>query len=63
MKEGGFFSKGGPMIAKVPANDKEAIKSNLLGWNEKRKARNFFIYIQNWDPKDPKTWKGMDLYK
>lgn len=45
MKTGGFFSKGGAMIAKVPANDKEAIKSNLLGWNEKRKARNFFIYI------------------
>lgn len=33
------------MIAKVPANDKEAIKSDLLGWNEKRKARNFFLYI------------------
>ena len=43
---GGFFSKllssNKPMIAKVPANDKEAIKSSLMGWNEKRKCRNFF---------------------
>lgn len=30
------------MISKVPANDKEALKSDLLGWNEKRKCKNFF---------------------
>ena len=42
MVEGGIFSSGGPKIAKVPANDKEALKSDLLGWNEKRKCKNFF---------------------
>ena len=30
------------MIDKVPANDKEALKSGLMGWNEKRKCKNFF---------------------
>ena len=41
-KKGGFFSKAGGMIAKVPSNDKEALTSKLLGLNEKRKAKNFF---------------------
>ncbi len=30
------------MIAKVPANDSEALKSSLMGFNEKRKCKNFF---------------------
>jgi len=41
-KEGGIFSSGGNFIYKVPANDKEALKSDLLGWKEKRKCKNFF---------------------
>jgi len=45
MKEGGFFSKGGPMIAKVPATDSEALKSDLMGIFEKRKCKNFFVYV------------------
>jgi len=42
MKESGIFSKGGPKIAKVPANDKEALKSDLMGLLEKRRCKNFF---------------------
>ena len=42
VEEDGIFSKGGPKICKVPANDTEALKSDLMGWNEKRKCKNFF---------------------
>lgn len=42
MKEGGLFSKGGPMIAKVPSSDSEALKSDLMGLMEKRRCKNFF---------------------
>jgi RAB protein geranylgeranyltransferase component A len=45
MKSAGFFTSGGAAIYKIPANDKEALKSDLLGWNEKRKCKNFFQYI------------------
>lgn len=45
MKEGGFFSKGGPKIEKVPANDKEAIRSDLMGMFEKNRCKNFFQFI------------------
>jgi Rab GDP dissociation inhibitor len=42
MKEGGIFSSGGAKIAKVPSNDREAIKSDLMGLFEKRRCKNFF---------------------
>jgi Rab GDP dissociation inhibitor len=45
MREGGLFSKGGPMIAKVPSNDTEALKSDLMGLLEKRRCKNFFVYV------------------
>lgn len=35
MKEGGLFSSGGAKIFKVPANDKEARGSDLMGMFEK----------------------------
>ncbi len=42
MKESGMFSKGGAKIEKVPSNDKEALKSDLMGLFEKRRCKNFF---------------------
>lgn len=45
VQKGGIFSKGGPTIAKVPANDSEALKSSLMGLMEKRRCKNFFQYI------------------
>jgi Rab GDP dissociation inhibitor len=42
MKEKGMFSSGGAKIEKVPATDKEAIKSDLMGLFEKRRCKNFF---------------------
>ena len=38
MKEGGFFSKGGGKIEKVPATAAEALKSDLMGLFEKRRC-------------------------
>lgn len=45
----------------MPATDMEALKSPLMGIFEKRRARKFFIYVQDYDEKDPKTHEGMDL--
>lgn len=39
----------------------EALKSPLMGIFEKRRARKFFIYVQDYDENDPKTHEGMDL--
>ena len=45
----------------MPATDMEALKSPLMGLFEKRRARKFFIYVQNYEDSDPKTHEGMDL--
>ncbi|KAG2453118.1 hypothetical protein HYH02_002448 [Chlamydomonas schloesseri] len=50
-------------IHKVPANDSEALRSPLMGLFEKRRARNFFLYVQDYDEADPKTHKGLDLHR
>lgn len=39
----------------------EALKSPLMGIFEKRRARKFFIYVQDYNESDPKTHEGMDL--
>ena len=56
-----FFACGLVQVHKVPANDMEALKSPLMGLFEKRRARKFFIYVQNYNESDPKTHEGMDL--
>lgn len=48
-------------IAKVPANDMEALKSNLMGLFEKKRCMNFYKYIEDVDLEDKKTWKDLDL--
>ena len=48
-------------IHKVPATDVEALKSPLMGLFEKRRARKFFVFVQDFDETDPKTHHGMDL--
>jgi Rab GDP dissociation inhibitor len=58
MSKGGMFSSAKAVIHKVPSNDREALKSNLMGLWEKKRARNFFIFIQDFEEKDPKTYKG-----
>ena len=48
-------------VHKVPATDMEALKSPLMGIFEKRRARKFFIYVQDYNENDPKTHEGMNL--
>merc|ERR1711991_458227 len=54
----------GPYISKVPATDYEALKSDLMGFLEKRRAQKFFSYCQSYDEKNPSTHQGFsDLTK
>lgn len=60
--DGSFvYNKG--KIYKVPATDVEALKSQLMGLFEKRRARKFFIYVQDYEENDPKSHEGLDLNK
>jgi len=61
--DGSYVVKGGK-IAKVPASDSEALKSELMGLFEKRRAKNFFSFIQSYEASNPKTHQGFsDLSK
>lgn len=57
--EGSYVYKGG-YVYKVPANDKEALSSSLMGIFEKRRFRNFLIGVTSYKFDDPKTWNGND---
>lgn len=47
-------------ISKVPVDQKEALASDLMGMFEKRRFRNFLVYVQDLQEDDPKTWKDLD---
>ena len=61
--KGGFFSSGGGKIYKVPGNDSEALKSSLMGLWEKKRCKNFFVYVQDIEFNNTKTWEKIDIYK
>jgi len=48
-------------VCKVPSNDMEALKSNLMGMFEKKRLLNLYKYVQNVDPSNKKTWEGLDI--
>lgn len=58
-----MFSSAKAAIHKVPSNDSEALKSPLMGLFEKKRCRDFYIYCQDIDFKNPKTWKDIDINK
>lgn len=60
-KEGGFFSKGGLKIAKVPVTAKEALASDLMGMLEKRRFQKFLEAISNFEEGNQKTYQGNDV--
>ncbi|XP_055838346.1 rab GDP dissociation inhibitor beta [Episyrphus balteatus] len=60
--EGSYVYKGGK-ISKVPVDQKEALASDLMGMFEKRRFRNFLVYVQDFKEDDPKTWKDFDPSK
>jgi len=57
--EGSYVYKGGK-ISKVPADEREALGSDLMGLFEKRRFKNFLVYVQEYDFSDPRTWKDFD---
>lgn len=58
---GGMFSSASNKIHKVPADETEALKSSLMGLFQKKKCRNFYIYIDKVDFDKPETWDGKNL--
>jgi len=54
---GSYVYRNG-LISKVPSTEMEAVRSPLMGLFEKRRARNFFLYLQNWREDDPATHQG-----
>ncbi|RIB13252.1 GDP dissociation inhibitor [Gigaspora rosea] len=48
-------------ISKVPSSEMEALRSDLMGMFEKRSAKKFFEYMQNWREDDLSTHQGIDL--
>jgi Rab GDP dissociation inhibitor len=58
--DGSYVLKG-TKIEKVPATDKEALSSDLMGFFEKRSCKNFILFTQNFDEKNPKTHEKFDM--
>ena len=58
--DGSFVYKKG-QVYKVPVTETEALSSQLMGLFEKRRFRNFLVYVQDYDEKDPATHKNRDL--
>ena len=59
-QKAGMLSSAKAVIYKVPANDVEALKSSLMGLFEKKRCRNYYIFVQEYDEKDPKTFADFD---
>ncbi|XP_061187653.1 rab GDP dissociation inhibitor beta-like [Saccostrea echinata] len=57
--EGSYVCKGGK-VYKMPADEKEALTTNLMGIFEKRRFRKLMIFIMEFNLEDPKTWHGLD---
>ena len=49
-------------IQKVPSTPAEALSSSLMGFFEKRRFRNFLMFLQSYDKEKPSTYlKGQSL--
>eukprot|EP01147_Barroeca_monosierra_P002559 gene2559-5478_t len=57
--EGSYVCKSGGKVYKVPATEKEALTSSLMGFFEKRRFRNLLIWMMNYNEKDQSTWQGL----
>lgn len=57
---GSFVYRDGK-ISKVPSTEMEAVSSPLMGLFEKRRAQQFFKFLQNWKDDDPATHQGRNL--
>jgi len=57
--EGSYVLGKSGKISKVPADEKEALSSDLMGLFEKRRFKNFLVWVQDFQEADPKTWKDL----
>lgn len=56
--DGSFVYRGGK-ISKVPCTAAEALKSDLMGFLEKRRAQKFFSFTNDYDAANPSTQQGV----
>jgi len=61
--EGSYVLGKSGKISKVPADEKEALSSDLMGLFEKRRFKNFLVFVQEFDAENPATWKDVDPHK
>lgn len=61
--EGSYVMGKSGKISKVPADEREALGSDLMGLFEKRRFKNFLVFVQDFDENDPKSWKDVDPHK
>lgn len=57
--DGSYVYKGGKLY-KVPANEKEALASSLMGIFEKRRFRKFLMWVLAYEFDDPTTHEGVN---
>lgn len=60
--DGSFVYKDGKLY-KVPADEKEALATSLMGIFEKRRFRKLLMFVNDFEVDDPKTWQGIDPEK
>ena len=58
MVEGSYVYKADKKLYKVPADEKEALATSLMGIFEKRRFRKLLIFVNDFDPDDQTTWQG-----
>ncbi|XP_057298194.1 rab GDP dissociation inhibitor beta-like [Hydractinia symbiolongicarpus] len=61
--EGSYVYKRGANVFKVPASDKEALATSLMGIFEKRRFRNFLVWAMALEFDNPQTFNGVDPEK
>lgn len=47
--------------AQVPATPEEALRTGLMGIFEKRRFRNFLMYLAGYDEEKPETYAGKKI--
>lgn len=60
--EGSYVYKDKKLF-KVPADEKEALATSLMGMFEKRRFHKFLVFANNFEPDDSKTWQEFDPEK
>jgi len=56
--EGSYVLKSNK-VNKVPATEKEGMSTNLMGIIEKKRFRDFLMFVKDWDASNPKTHHGI----